>query len=237
MQRLDIVDVVEERGEPHLPIPGCCHTYPLQRTVRVVSARCPERVLPVRIPLDQFPSLHLLRRRRRAGLVRKLLRYYGTVRLPMPVHHRRMSLDFPTRPAAPSAAGGHRTSRFSNKVFPYMPGVCDRAGSVRISRWRYARCCLPPSPTTSASRSSTLSRLNTLPAPAPVNASVPPYGVPRMTRGQRGSLALHCVALSSTTPRRFIPTHGTPVLLFNRKRRNLRFRRKRGESLRTLTPS
>ena len=45
-----------------------------------------------------------------------------------------------------------------------------------------------------------------------------------MTRGQRGSLALHCVALSSTTPRRFIPTHGTPVLLLKLGQRNLRFR-------------
>jgi hypothetical protein len=30
-----------------------------------------------------------------------------------------------------------------------------------------------------------------------------------MTRGRCGSLILHRVALSSTTPRRFIPTHGT----------------------------
>ena len=50
-----------------------------------------------------------------------------------------------------------------------------------------------------------------LPARAPVNASAPPYGVHRMTRGRRGSLALRRVALSSTTPRRFIPGHGTPA--------------------------
>ena len=34
-----------------------------------------------------------------------------------------------------------------------------------------------------------------------------------MTRGQRGSLILRRMALSSTTPRRFIPAHGTPVPL------------------------
>src|SRR6266566_749848 len=28
------VDMVQERGEPHLPIPGCCQAYPLQRTGR-----------------------------------------------------------------------------------------------------------------------------------------------------------------------------------------------------------
>ena len=41
--------------------------------------------------------------------------HYGPVRLPVSVHHRRVSLDFPTRPAAPSAAGGHGISRFSRE--------------------------------------------------------------------------------------------------------------------------
>jgi len=40
----------------------------------------------------------------------------------------RVSLDFPTRPATPSVAGGHGISRFSREVFPYMPGVCDPRG-------------------------------------------------------------------------------------------------------------
>ena len=190
--------------------PDYCPTYPLQRTVRVVSALSPGRVLLAQIPLDQFPSLHLLRHRL-AGFVRRLLRYYGAVRLPMPVHRQRASLDFPARPAA-SAAGGHRTSRFSSKVFPYMPGVSDPAGPGRISRSRCVRYCLPHPPTASASRSCALSRLNTQPARAPVNASAPPCGVHRMTRGQCGSLALHCVALSSTTPRRFIPALRRPAL-------------------------
>ena len=35
-----------------------------------------------------------------SGLVRRLLRYYGPVRLPAFVHHRLVSLDFPTRPEA-----------------------------------------------------------------------------------------------------------------------------------------
>jgi len=51
-----------------------------------------------------------------------LHRYYGTVRLPGLVHRRRASLDFPTRPAALSATGEPRTSRFSCEVFPYVPG-------------------------------------------------------------------------------------------------------------------
>ena len=74
-----------------------------------------------RVPLGQSPSLHRLRRRL-PGLVRRLHRYYETVRLPGLVHRRRASLDFPTRPAAPAAAGEPRTSRFSCVVFPYVPG-------------------------------------------------------------------------------------------------------------------
>jgi len=84
-----------------------------------------------------------------------------------------------------------------------MRGVYDRARPGCISRWRCIRCCLPPHPTASASRRSTLSRLNTRPARTPVNASAPPLEGYRMTRGRRGSLLLHRMALSSTTPCRF----------------------------------
>ena len=57
-----VVDVVQERGEPQRPIPPRCLTYPLQRTVHaILPARCPGRVLLVRIPFGQAPSLHPLR--------------------------------------------------------------------------------------------------------------------------------------------------------------------------------
>jgi len=55
-------------------------------------------------------------------------------------------------------------------LFPYMLGVLDRAGSRRISRYRYAGYGLPPSSTASAPRREFLSRLNTRPARTPVNA-------------------------------------------------------------------
>jgi hypothetical protein len=82
------------------------------------SARCASGRRGVRdafcwsFPLGQSPSLHLFRRRL-PNFVRRLLRYYGTVRLPAPVHHRRTSLDFPTRPAAhqPQADIGSPGSR------------------------------------------------------------------------------------------------------------------------------
>ena len=150
--------------------------FPAACPFRVVHARlrspaqCPEPVSLRRIPFGQAPSLHPLRGRS-LGVVRRLRRYYGPVRLPVSVHRRRVSLDFPTRPATPSAAGGHGISRFSREVFPYMHGVSDRAGARRISRYRCAECGLPPSPTASAPRSNVLSRLNTRPARTPVNAS------------------------------------------------------------------
>jgi len=77
------------------------------------------------------------------------------------------------RPAAPSAPGGQRLSRFSREVCPYMPGVSDRAEPRHASRYRRVGCGLPPLLTASALRSG-LSRLNTRPARAPVNASLPP---------------------------------------------------------------
>jgi hypothetical protein len=164
---------VKERGEPHLLILACCLTYPLQRTGRVAPALSPGRVLLLRISLGQTSSLHPLRRRL-PDIVRGLLRYYRSVRLPAFVHHRRVSVDFPIRPRASSDLGERGTSRFPCEVFRYVRGVCDHAGLVSASQYRRTRCCLPPLLTASASRRISFSRLNTRPAPSPVNASQPP---------------------------------------------------------------
>src|ERR671918_231214 len=169
-QMLDVVDVVQERREPHLLVPLSCFTYPLQRTQRAVPAQCPGRVLLARVPLGQAPSLHLLRGRS-LGVVRRLRGYYGPVRLPLPVHRRRVSMDFPTRPAGPSPTGRQGLSRFSREVCPGMHGVSDRAGLHRVLPLRRVGYGLPPSSTASASRRSFLSRLYTRPARTPVNAS------------------------------------------------------------------
>ena len=125
-----------------------------------------------RVPFGQAPSLHLLRDRC-SGVVRRLRRYYGPVRLPRAVHRRRVSMDFPTRPAAPSATGDPRLSRFSREVCRHMLGVSDRAEPRRVWRWRRVECGLPLLPTASALRRTFLSRLNTRPARSPVNASRP----------------------------------------------------------------
>src|SRR5437773_6523188 len=104
-QRFQVIDVVQKRCEPQLLILLCCLTYLLQRTGRVFPARCPGRVLLWQVPFGQTLSLHPLRVRL-PGLVRGLLRYYWSVRLPRSVRHRRASLDFPMRPEATAALGG-----------------------------------------------------------------------------------------------------------------------------------
>src|SRR6185369_9909794 len=148
-QHTQVVDVVHEAGELHLLIFHRCLPYPRERTLHDFPVLGPARVLPPRIPLGQPPLLHPLRLRR-TGFVRGLRRYYGAVRLPASVHHRRASLDFSMRPKR-AGLGSRRISRFSRKLLPCMPGVLDRAG------YHWA------SPT----------RLNTLPALSPVNASPP----------------------------------------------------------------
>ena len=173
LEILEKLKAAEERGEPHLLFLACCLTYPLQRTGRVVPAQSPGRVLLLQISLGQTPSLHLLRHRL-PGFVRGLHRYYRSVRLPAFVHHRRTSSDFPMRPSAGSALGKRGISRFPCKVFRYVRGVCDRAGLGSTLRLRRTRCCLPLLLTASAPRRDDLSRLNTRPAPSPVNASATP---------------------------------------------------------------
>src|SRR5258705_6156249 len=61
---------------------------------------------------------------------------------PCSVHRWLESSDFPSRPAAPSATGGRRVSRFSRKVLPRMLGVSDRARPYCTSPFRCSRCCL-----------------------------------------------------------------------------------------------
>jgi hypothetical protein len=91
--------MVQQSGELHILVLFCCLSYPRQLAGRIAPALSPGRVLLAQVPLGQTPSLHLLRRRN-SGLVRRLPRYYGSVRLPVFVLHRIPSLDFPMRPAS-----------------------------------------------------------------------------------------------------------------------------------------
>ena len=50
-QCVDVVDMVQERGEPHRLIGFCCLTYPLEHTEHTFPALSPACVLPRRFPL------------------------------------------------------------------------------------------------------------------------------------------------------------------------------------------
>src|SRR5206468_9953881 len=179
-QTLNAVHMVQERSEPLSLIPPCCLTYPLKRAGHAAPALSPGPVTLGRLSLGQSPSLHHLLGLR-LGLVRRLRRFYETVRLPVPVHHRGTSLDFPMRSALPSLTDRHGISRLPLKVLACMLRVSDRAGSKGISRLRRLQSCLPLSSTASAPQSGhrwrdggSISRLHTWPARTPVNASLAP---------------------------------------------------------------
>jgi hypothetical protein len=190
-QRFQVMDVVQECCEPQLLILLCCLTYPLQRTGRVVPARCPGRVLLWQVPFGQPLSLHPLRDRL-SVVVRGLPRYCRAVRLPRSVRHRRASLDFPMRPKATGALGGRGISRFPSEVPAYVHGVSDRAGLWHTSRYRCTRWSLPLSPTASASRRKFLTRLNTRPARSPYASTPPSRTAPHDSGPMRVAKPLSC---------------------------------------------
>ena len=86
-----------------------------------------------------------------------------------------------------------------------MHRVCDSAASKDNSRLSLS--VMEPSPGRDevGMPKGLIAELNGWPACASVNASPKALRSRRMTRGQDGSLALSCTALSSATPCRFIP--------------------------------
>jgi len=185
---------------PHLtlhPLPILQHTRP---------ALCPECVTFKQVPLGQPPSLHPLRSLSQ-GLVQRLPRYYEAVRLPAPVYHRRVSPDFPMQSG--NSTDRDRISRFPLKVFPNMPGVSDHAGlnACRIIDAPNIAFRHPDGvgiPENRPLAMNLISWLNTQPMRTPVNASLSPLRVATHDSSQCGSLLLHCMALSSTTPCQFL---------------------------------
>ena len=145
--------------------------------------------LLVRVPVGPTPSLHSLRRpRRTSAFVRALLRYYGSVRLPVPVHRGRTPLGFSSRTPAPARAG-HGISLFPGRRFRARSGSQTAPGPAASCAYRCGRCCLPHFGTGSAPESGDFA--------APYLARTCPcqrFGFPsrvgRMTRGQRGALLL-----------------------------------------------
>jgi len=90
------------------------------------------------------------------------------------------------------------------RCFRACYGVYDRAGSVRFSPYRCAPCCLLLTSTVSAPWNQAPFHGSIAGPHVPLSTLHPgPCGPQRMTQGQRGSLCLHRMTLSFTTPRRF----------------------------------
>ena len=184
-------------------------TYPFQRMRRASPVLRPERGLLAQVPLGQAPSLPLLRPRS-AGVVRSVRRYYGPVRLPLSVHRRRASPDFPARPAAPSPRAGRgspgsraRCVRTCSGSSPAqdLPVSCDSdAGRVAFRL----------SPRRRRPGVGMFSRLHTRPAHPLSTLRRCLRRHLRMTRGRCGSLNLHRTTLAFAILRRFTPAHGDP---------------------------
>src|SRR5215207_7394268 len=124
------IDVVQERGEPHTLVLPCDSAHAIQRTWRAHSGPVSGARFAGRVSLAQAPSLHRLRRRH-AGVVRRLRRYYGPVRLPMAVHLRLAALAFPERPAPPSL---RRAAMVGSPGASQLPAPTDPG--VTVSRHR-----------------------------------------------------------------------------------------------------
>ena len=166
-------DMVQECREPNTLVPSCSFTYAVQCGGYAFPALRLARAAPDRIALGPAPSLHRLRGRRR-GVVRRLHRYYGRVRLPLAVHHRITGATLPMRTARDglSRMASQRISRFPCRWLPRVREVSDHAGSGLVLA--IARRPVLPSALSLRRRHpgrSNFSRLNTLPACSPVNAS------------------------------------------------------------------
>jgi hypothetical protein len=147
-------------------------TYPFQRMWHACPALRPERGLLDQVPLGRSPSLPSLRSLLQ-GFVREVRRYYRTVRLPMFVHHRREPSGFPTRPVRPSTQANMGSPGSRARCFSACMGSLTARGSAAscdIDATNVAFRLLQRRRHPGVS----LSRLNTQPAPAPVNASTMP---------------------------------------------------------------
>jgi hypothetical protein len=128
--------------------------------------------LLAQVSLGQTPSLHPLRRRC-SGFVRRLPWYYGSVRLPVFVHHGLPSLDLPMRPEWVGALlGRSRDLPTSVRDVSLRARFADRARLPDGSRYRRPGCGLPHRVNASASWSlGYFAAPSPWPVVPPVNAS------------------------------------------------------------------
>src|SRR3984893_5435731 len=134
--------MVEQSGEPLLLPLSCSLPHTVQSLGHAFPALCRAHVWWNDVLLSLRPSLPHLRGRL-PFLVRRVHRYYGTVRLLRHVHVRRSvyGLRGPALIVGPRRAGDlpvlvhvvSQRARFS-----------DYAGPINYSRLAWLSCCLPP---------------------------------------------------------------------------------------------
>jgi hypothetical protein len=145
-----------------------------------------------RLLLDQAPSLHFLRSTvtaiRLRCLVRKLHRYYGPVRLPPSVHHRRISFGFPARTLVIQGRTEDLPASVRESLLPCEVLACMGSATPRdpsaLSRLRADQYCLRPMGRASASRTWTFR--GSIPSPHDLLSTLRlhPCECTRMTRSQ-----------------------------------------------------
>ena len=192
---------------PLTPIPRSCLTYPLKRAGQDLPALSPEPVTLKRLPLGQSPFLHRL-----LSLSARPRSAASQVLWDCPTSRARASsvcvLGLSDAVCDFSLTDRHGISRFPLKVLACMLRVSDRAGSKSVSR--YATPPVLPSDLVRQRRHPEVATACAM--VVQFRGSIPGLHVPLstlhlrpcgrrcMTRSQCGSLALHCMKLSFTTP-------------------------------------
>src|SRR5215470_2043383 len=141
--------MVQQCGEPHLPVLFRCLSHTVQPVCLTFPALRLAQVRLDRVLLGQRPSLRSFLRPSQV-FVRLLRRYYAAARLPTSVHPGLMAHRFLPAVRSLLAADGDGVSRFSCVKFLCMRGVFDSAGPSVCSRCLRTRpFCLPVWPTPS----------------------------------------------------------------------------------------
>ena len=206
--------VVEERGEPRLPVLSCCLAHAIQPAVPAFLARCPARVRLARVLLGQRPFLHSLRRRCPA-FVRLLRRSYAVVRLPVVVHMSLMAHRLHSSACRVPATGDQRgLSVLAHGVSMHAWVLATPPGRDALASIAAPPCSLP----VRAKPSAPGLPISKLSAPACIctcqRFKCALAGRPRMTRIQDGWLILSWRLLHSQLhvglSRRYLPVWKWP---------------------------
>src|SRR5438477_7467987 len=163
--------MMQQCRELLLLVPVCCFPHTSKSLGHALPSLCPVRVGLFGVPLGRTASLHDLRQEL-LPFVRSL-RWVLPVR-PIPRWRSCWPYSFSLSPAGPAHCCRTPPGPPGSRAWNFQ--ACLGSGTARDSFlahvYRQSCYCLPPRRTASAPRSRGISQLNTLPACAPVNASL-----------------------------------------------------------------